>query len=142
MDYHHNQDFADLKCHFHLIIFQHKIFHIFFPSICCKYFSFLDIRIFCNPIDQFNQFSPFAQGEEDIRDIFRTKLGLSGKNSLVGGPIIGKKRDLGILDPMIFWGKIRKNKKNVRKNTLQVKFCENLGKILQKIRKISFEIFF
>ena len=31
--------------------------------------------------------------------------------------IVGKKRDLGILDPMIFSGKIRKNRK-IRKNTL------------------------
>ena len=28
------------------------------------------------------------------------------------GDIVGKKRDLGILDPMIFSGKIRKNRKN------------------------------
>ena len=30
----------------------------------------------------------------------------------VRGSIVGKKRDLGILDPMIFSGKIRKNRKN------------------------------
>ena len=49
--------------------------------------------------------------------------------------IVGKKRDLGILDPMIFSGKIRKILK-IRKNTSKIpkntekseKYSENLGK--------------
>ena len=58
---------------------------------------------------------------------------------------VGKKRDHMILDPLIFSGKIRKNRKSqeeyfvgkvfrkLRKNT------KKLGKILKKISKNSFE---
>ena len=35
------------------------------------------------------------------------------------GSIVGKKRDLGILDPMIFPGKIRKNTPKIRKKILK-----------------------
>merc|ERR1712105_106308 len=34
------------------------------------------------------------------------------KSGIETGSIVGKKRDLGILDPMIFSGKIRKNTKS------------------------------
>jgi len=50
--------------------------------------------------------------------------------------IVGKKRDHRILDSLIFSGKIRKKEK-VRKNTLSVRFSENLGKIQKKLGKIQ-----
>ena len=56
--------------------------------------------------------------------------------------IVGKKRDLGILDPMIFSCKIRKNAPKIRKNTEQSeKYYANqekyvkFGQIFRQIRK-------
>merc|ERR1712121_560581 len=45
--------------------------------------------------------------------------------------IVGKKRDFGILDPVIFSGKIRKNRKNSEK------YFQKFGKILVKPKKRS-----
>ena len=71
-------------------------------------------------------------------------------------PIVGKKRDLGILDPMIFSGKIRKNTKNqdkyfvgevekklrIRKNTeKQEKYSEKQEKYSGKFGKIVMKKF-
>ena len=51
--------------------------------------------------------------------------------------IVGKKRDLGILDPMIFSGKIRKNTPKIQKNNEKMeKFSEKLEKYSGKLRKI------
>ena len=48
------------------------------------------------------------------------------------GHIVGKKRDLGILDPMIFSGKIRKNTPKIQKNTEKSgKYSENLEKYVK-----------
>jgi len=59
--------------------------------------------------------------------------------------IVGKTRDLGILDPIIFSGKIRKNRKKSEKYSLGEVFKKNwkntkkkIGKIL-KIRKNTSE---
>jgi len=56
--------------------------------------------------------------------------------------IVGKKRDHGILDPMIFLGKIRKNRKSSEKY-FEGKFfrklrkdTKNIGKIQKKLEKI------
>ena len=59
--------------------------------------------------------------------------------------IVGKKRDLRMLDPMIFSGKIRKNRKSLEKYFVSKFFgklrkdTKKLGKILKKIRKNSLE---
>ena len=46
--------------------------------------------------------------------------------------IVGKKRDLGKLDPMIFSGKIRKNTPKIQKNTEKSgKYSENLEKYVK-----------
>ena len=77
--------------------------------------------------------SPTQQGWKG-----RSVAGRSKGSKSSGGAIVGKKRDLGILDPMIFRAelgkilKIRKNTPKIRKNTEKSeKYSENLVKYVK-----------